>query len=102
MEELNIGDEINNGLVQIKNLKNEGNLIFKAGQYESAIDFYTKARDLVLNCNEKLKNVPKLENDLQSLKDSIKSENISIHSNLALCNFKLNKFKESSDYDLKV
>ena len=93
---------------QIVELKNEGNINYSKGDYGLAIDIYTKAKEIVKSLEEKINkdfgedDTNTINDGVKTLKDSLKKENVSIHSNLALCYFRKKNYQASIDHDLKV
>ena len=93
-------------LPQIFKLKSEGNLNCTKSDYDTAISLYTQATVIIKNCEDQIKNkyadvLDKYE-DLKVLLHSFNKENVSLHSNLALCYAKKGMYEKSIEFDKKV
>jgi tetratricopeptide (TPR) repeat protein len=101
-------EELMHNFPRAVELKNQGNEFFSKKDYDNAIEHYTKAKNYIQELEHKINlecgpNDPNTINDgVKFLRENLKRENISIHSNLALCYSKKEMYQESIDHDSKV
>jgi tetratricopeptide (TPR) repeat protein len=91
-------------LLSVVDLKNRANEFFKLNDYDTAIDFNEKAKEIIKKeileqlVKEELRKDPEVVN---LIKD-VNAQNLVIHSNLALFYKNKGKIHESVEHDLKV
>ena len=94
----NVQDDCSNLITELTKIKNEGNDLYKLKKIEEAKDVYNQG---IKKFDEKYSLI-----DKKSISDEKNKEILALYkkilSNMALCYYKQEKYKEAIEYDLKL